>query len=119
MVEQLSVFLVDGKRISVYYDKEQGMLLAYGDECRQHPTEIISWSDVEEHIYDMVESNHFLDAEEEIIAAQVDEEEVVTDIIYYFQDAFDVPKEGCRNHLIKMGIFSRHYGDCATGYKES
>ncbi len=96
-------FLVDGKRISVYYDKEQGMLLAYGDECRQHPTEIISWSDVEEHIYDMVESNHFLDAEEEIIAAQVDEEEVVTDIIYYFQDAFDVPKERLPEPFNKNG----------------
>ena len=96
-------FLVDGKRISVYYDKEQGMLLAYGDECRQHPTEIISWSDVEEHIYDMVESNHFLDAEEEIIAAQVDEEEVVTDIVYYFQDAFDVPKERLPEPFDKNG----------------
>ena len=40
-------FTMDGKRISVYYDDEQGMLLAYGDECHQHPTEIIPWNEVD------------------------------------------------------------------------
>ena len=69
------------------------MLLAYGNECRQHPTEIIPWSDVEERIYDMIEGNRFLDVAEEKIAAQVDEEDVVTTIVYYFQDAFDISND--------------------------
>lgn len=86
-------FLIDGKKISIYYDKNEGMLLAYGNECRQHPTEIIPWSDVEERIYDMIEGNRFLDVAEEKIAAQVDEEDVVTTIVYYFQDAFDISND--------------------------
>lgn len=86
-------FTMDGKRISVYYDDEQGMLLAYGDECHQHPTEIIPWNEVEERIYEMVERNDFLDADEDLIAAQVDEENVITEMIYYFRDAFHVANE--------------------------
>ena len=96
-------FLIDGKRISVYYDKNQGMLLAYGDECRQHPTEIIPWSDVEERIYDMIEGNRFLDTTEEKIAAQVDEEDVVTNIVYYFQDAFNISNDRLPEPFDKNG----------------
>lgn len=53
--------IIDGQKISVFYDKEKGMLLSYGIESRQRPTATISWEDVESHIYDMVENNQYLD----------------------------------------------------------
>lgn len=80
--------IIDGQKISVFYDKEKGMLLSYGIESRQRPTATISWEDVESHIYDMVENNQYLDYMQEKIAADVDEEDTVTDIMYFFQDAF-------------------------------
>lgn len=109
-------FLVEGKRISVYYDKDRGMLLAYGDECRQHPTEVIPWEDVEERIYDMVESNQYLDATEEKIAVQVDEDDTVTDIVYFFQDAFDISREKLPDPLNATGYIFPNVTDSVREY---
>ena len=86
-------FVSNGKEISAYYDNDQGLLLSYGKESRLSPMEIISWDDIEERIYNLIESNMYLDEASEIIAAKKDKEYLIADLYYYFIDAFDITKE--------------------------
>ncbi|MDD3414206.1 MAG: DEAD/DEAH box helicase family protein [Lachnospiraceae bacterium] len=85
-------FTVDRRDISVFYDKERGMLLSYGKESRDNPTMEISWEDVESRVYTLIEENRYLDAPTEILAAKYDENTTITDILYYFFDGFDREK---------------------------
>jgi len=82
-----------GKELSVYYDQDKGLLLGYGKECRVHPQTIVSWEEIEERIYNMVESCNYIDASSEPVAASLDKSEVLTDIIYYYRDGFDISRE--------------------------
>ena len=91
------------------------MLLSYGIESRQRPTATISWEDVESHIYDMVENNQYLDYMQEKIAADVDEEDTVTDIMYFFQDAFYLDED---QQPDIMNAISHVYPDRSEAIKE-
>lgn len=86
-------FNVKGKEISAFYDKEKGLLLAFGKEARLYPQEIIDWKEIEERIFYMVEDRQFIDATDEVLAAAEDAKSVVIEMIYYFFDAFDVGKD--------------------------
>lgn len=82
-------FTAEGKNVSAFYDKERGLLLSYGNESRDNPDIIVSWEDVEQRVYTLIEECRFLDAPAEILSARYDENSAITDIIYYFFDGFD------------------------------
>lgn len=86
-------FSFNGKMISTYYDREKGLCLAYGKECRLSPTMILSWDDIEERIYTLIENNEYLDRDGEQMAAQKDVEKLSTDMFYYFTDGFYITDE--------------------------
>ena len=86
-------FVVNGREVSAFYDREEGLLLAYGQESRMHPLMTISWDSIEERIYTMIEENRYMDIASEELAAKKDEEFLATDLIYYFTDGFEVERE--------------------------
>lgn len=85
-------FVIKGREISAFYEEERGLLLAYGQEARLYPQEIVSWEEIEERIFNMVEDRLFIDSTDEILAAELDEKSLLTDLIYYFRDGFDIDR---------------------------
>lgn len=86
-------FNIDGREISAYYDENEGLLLAYGQESRHNPLMSVSWDEIEERIFTMIDENRYIDSASSVIAAQKDEEWLITDLIYYFTDGFRLEKE--------------------------
>lgn len=86
-------FRVEGRDISVYYGSE-GMSLKYGKQGGLYnPDMLLSWSDVENHIYMMIKECRYMDKMWDSVAQQADLEALSNDILYFFYDAFDVDKE--------------------------
>lgn len=83
-------YTVNSKEISIYFDKEKGLLVSYGKECRNHPEFTLSWEEIEERIYSMVESGRFIDATAEKAAEAQDLKAVTEEMIYYFTDSYDI-----------------------------
>ena len=86
-------YVIDGREISAYFDKNRGLLLSRGKECRLNPEQIVSWENIEERLYSMVSDNNYLDMASEALAIEYDRKEVAEDIIYYFREAYDIPHE--------------------------
>lgn len=79
-----------GQNVSAYFDKEKGLLLSRGEECRMNPEKIIPWIELEERVYRLISDMNFLDHADYLLAKERDLRSLATDLIYYFQDGFEI-----------------------------
>lgn len=105
-------FEFDGKKISAFYDIEKGLLLNFGEECRNHPLMILSWDDIVERTITLVRNNEYMDYGGEIVAANLDKEKLFEQLYFYFHDGFElsekeIPEEFNGNYGSVKDSFSK------------
>ncbi|MBE6035570.1 MAG: hypothetical protein E7222_12870 [Clostridiales bacterium] len=93
-------FTFDGKDISVFYD-EDGMKLAYGHEARMTYSVLVTYPELESRISRLIRTgNYQMTLPDYITAYERDKDSLATEILYYFQDAYEnVPKEYLPDNL--------------------
>lgn len=86
-------FEFDGRKVSSYYDTEKGLLLSYGEECRNHPLMTIAWEEVSNRLDALVRNNNFMDFGGEKRASDIDRDELFKELYFFFRDGFELEKE--------------------------
>ena len=82
-------FDYNGQKISATYDKD-GLKLCHGDAAKYDYDILLSWSEVENRIYNLVSGSDYIDKNSELVAESIDAADLANEIIFFYRDGYNL-----------------------------
>ena len=103
-------FEINGNQISLWCS-ENGMSFGYGKSAKESPFMILSWSEVENKISDMIADGDYLDSREAFLAEQMYRKELASKIYFFYRDTLQEESK-------TIAINTANYPDTIDGIAE-